>query len=361
MGLIFGGLAAIVLAALVLLFVHSPGRLPPFRDKSGNVLEGSIAEKVFMEIGGVRQGMFITGKSTDNPVLLFLHGGPGSPGFCLTSKFPVNLADEFTVCWWEQRGSAMSYSKGIPDESMTVRQLVSDTAEVTNYLRGRFGQDRIYILGHSWGSFLGMHVIQRHPELYEAYIGMGQISDQYESEKLLYDFALAQARKHGNRGIERKLLKYNLSAVENVTSEYIMGVRGEAMAKYGVGIIHRKYSMIWDMSMSVMRFKGYTLKEKCNYVVGNAYSYKRLFKDVLYSVLSDDVPRVGIPVHVVHGRYDMQVNHDLAKAYIERLDAPEKGFYTLEDSAHSPMLEEPKRFMQLMREVVLKNSSPALS
>ncbi|MCB9036458.1 MAG: alpha/beta hydrolase [Lewinellaceae bacterium] len=131
-------------------------------------MPGSISEKIYVNINGVEQGMFIKSKDATRPVLLFLHGG--IPVYFLTKKYPTGLEDYFTVVWWEQRGSGLSYSSNIPPESLTLEQMISDTKEVTNYLRKRLGQDKIYLMAHSGGTFIGMHVAARAPELYHAYI-----------------------------------------------------------------------------------------------------------------------------------------------------------------------------------------------
>ncbi len=137
---------------LTTLFVISPGRSKPFLDQAGQVLAGSISEKVFIKIGGVEQGMFIRGKDLKNPVLLFVHGGPSFPEYFLVEKYPVGLEDHFTVCYWEQRGGGISYTPQVTLESMTLQQLASDAIEVTNYLRNRFKKEKIFIMAHSGGT-----------------------------------------------------------------------------------------------------------------------------------------------------------------------------------------------------------------
>ena len=121
------------------LLVYSPGTAKPLLDESGKPLQGSISEKVFVNINGVRQGMFIKSRNAANPVLLYLHGG--MPDYFLTEKYPTGLENYFTMVWWEQRGSGLSYSKTIPPATMTPAQMISDTKEVTNYLRNRFGKE----------------------------------------------------------------------------------------------------------------------------------------------------------------------------------------------------------------------------
>jgi pimeloyl-ACP methyl ester carboxylesterase len=126
----------LILVGLLLLWSY-PGKPKPFVDQSGRPLAGSLSEKIFVDINGVKQGMFIKSKNETNPVLLFLHGGPGMPEYFLTEQYPTGLEDDFTVVWWDQRGAGLSYSGEITPEMMTYEQLIADTLDVTNYLRKR--------------------------------------------------------------------------------------------------------------------------------------------------------------------------------------------------------------------------------
>lgn len=173
------------------LLAWSPGKPELFLDENGRPLAGSISEKIHVIINGVEQGMFIKSKDKMNPVLLFLHGGPGMPETAWSSQsYPSVLEDDFTVCWWEQRGSGLSFNPDIPPETLTVEQLIADTLEVTDYLRKRFGQEKIYLMGHSFGSFIGIQAAARAPQLYIAYIGVAQVSQQLNSEKLAYKYIM---------------------------------------------------------------------------------------------------------------------------------------------------------------------------
>ena len=144
-------LLACALIMVAVLLISSPGKPEPFLDEDRKPLAGSIAEKIHVNINGVPQGMFIRGRNKANPVLLFLHGGPAMPEYTFARKYPTGLEDNFTVCYWEQRGAGLSYSSSIPPETMTIEQLISDTLAVTNYLRKRFAQDKIYLMAHSGG------------------------------------------------------------------------------------------------------------------------------------------------------------------------------------------------------------------
>jgi len=165
-----------ILILLGLLLALSPGRPRPFLDENGKALAGSISEKTHVRISGVQQGMFIVGRDIGNPVLLLLHGGTAMPEYFLTQRYPTGLEQYFTVCWWDRRGAGLSYSANIPPETMTLEQSISDTIEVTNYLRNRFHKDKIFLMAHSGGSLIGIQAAARAPELYSAYIGVAQMS-----------------------------------------------------------------------------------------------------------------------------------------------------------------------------------------
>ena len=186
-------------------------RSKPFLDENGRTLTGSISEKIRVTINGVEQGMFIKGMDKTSPVLLFLHGGPGMPEYAVSRKYPMVLEKYFTVCWWEQRGAGLSYSSDIPLETMTFEQLISDTLEVTHYLRKRFEQEKIYLMGHSGGTFIGIQAAARAPELYNAYIAVAQISNQLESEKLAYKFMVEQFTRLGDKRMLQKFENYPIA------------------------------------------------------------------------------------------------------------------------------------------------------
>ena len=160
------------IALTIILLIHSPGKVKPLLDENGNVIKGSISEKVYTKINGVNIGMIIKSKDASNPVLLFVHGGPGMPEYPVTEKYPTGLEEHFTVVWFDQRGAGLSYKSDMIKEKMTTEQFVSDTIEVSKYLRERFGQDKIYLMAHSWGSYIGIQAAVKAPELYKAYIGI---------------------------------------------------------------------------------------------------------------------------------------------------------------------------------------------
>jgi pimeloyl-ACP methyl ester carboxylesterase len=344
-------LACILILVGVLQLWSYPGKPTPFLDENGSPLAGSISEKVFVNINGVEQGMFIKSKDAMHPVLLYLHGG--MPDYFLTQRYPTGLEDYFTVVWWEQRGSGISYSADIPPETMTLEQMISDTLEVTNYLRHRFRKEKIYLMGHSGGTFIGIQAAARAPELYYAYIGLAQMSNQLKSERLAYEYMLQQFKESGNTKMVRKLEEAPVTMTSGTPDAYL-AVRDPAMHSLGIGTTHDMDSVLTGIFIPSLQSRDYTLSEKLNTWCGKANSgVAPLWGDFLATDLSKEVTELSIPVYFFEGIYDYTCSYTLAKEYFDQLKAPIKGFYTFEQSAHSPLFEEPEKMGHILQEDVL--------
>jgi len=346
---------ACILILLGVLLLWSPGKPTPFVDEAGSPLAGSISEKIHVNINGVEQGMFIKSKDETKPVLLYLHGG--MPDYFLTQTYPTGLEDYFTVVWWEQRGSGLSYSADIPPETMTLEQMISDTLEVTNYLRHRFGKEKIYLMGHSGGTFIGIQAAARAPELYYAYIGMAQMSYQLKSEKLAYEYMLEQFKENGNMRMVRKLEAAPVTMTDGTPDAY-RALRDPAMHSLGIGTTHDMNSVITGLFLPSLQSRDYTLSEKVNTWRAKAVSgVAMLWDEMLATDLSKQVTELAVPVYFFEGIYDYTCSYVLAKDYFEQLKAPIKGFYTFEQSAHSPMFEEPEKMQKILLEDVLAGAN----
>ncbi|PRR82515.1 alpha/beta fold hydrolase [Clostridium vincentii] len=358
--MVIGSVVVCLFICTLVLYFESPGTIQPFLDENNEVIEESISEKIFININGVKQGMFIKGKSVKNPVLLFIHGGPGMPEYFLAEKYSKDLEEHFIVCYWEQRGVGLSYNTSVCNASITLKQLLNDTIQVTNYIRQRFNQDKIYLMGHSWGSFLGIQVSASNPELYHAYIGIGQVVNMIESEKLAYQYMIDFYKENNNLSMVSKLEKFPVMESEKVVySFFASSLRDEAMHKAGIGTMRNMKSVITGIFFPVMQCQGYTLSEKINIWRGKANLNKNsnLSSEMLAIDLTSKIPKINIPVYFISGGYDYTVNYSLSKKYYESLDAPIKGFYTFKNSAHSPLFEEPEKFISIMTEDILNQTS----
>jgi pimeloyl-ACP methyl ester carboxylesterase len=272
------------------------------------------------------------------------------PEYWLTHRYPTGLEDHFTVVWWEQRGAGLSYDPNIPPSTMTADQFVADTLEVTRYLLERFGREKIYLMGHSWGSYIGIQAVAKAPELYVAYIGVGQISYQLESEQVAYDYALEYYENLGDQRMLRKLKAAPPGTTAPLPADYV-AFRDEYMHRAGIGTMHEMRSVISGIFMPSWRFREYTLMEKVHLWRGKIYSRRTefgLWDTMLATDLRRKVTALELPVYFFHGRYDYTCAYPLARGYLAQLEAPLKGFYTFENSAHSPMFEEPERTVAIM-------------
>jgi pimeloyl-ACP methyl ester carboxylesterase len=329
----------------------SRGRPTPFVDENGQPLPGSISEKSFININGVRQGMFSRGKNVTNPVLLYLHGG--LPEYFLTECYPISLEEDFTVIWWEQRGAGLSYSPSIPRDTITVEQLISDTLSLTNYLQHRFGKEKIYLMAHSGGSFFGLQAAARTPNLYYAYVGIAQMVHQLESERLAYEYMLERFRQAGNSRMVRKLEAAPVS-LNGGTPDAYLALRDRAMHSLGVGTTRDIKSVVRGIIFPSLKSPQYTLPEKVNMWRGKfSAGVSPLWKEMLTTNLAQNLTELALPIYFLHGVYDYTCSYPLAKRYSEQLKAPLKGFYTFERSAHSPIFEEPEKAGRILRDDVL--------
>lgn len=350
----------LLISLFLFLLIKSPGKTEQYTDKSGKVIAGCISEKTFINIGGVNQGMFIRSKNINNPILLYVHGGPAFPNYFLIDKFKPGLEDYYTVCYWEQRGGGLSYTSEVTLESMNFNQLASDGIDVTNYLRKRFGKEKIYIMAHSGGTPIALLAVQRKPALYVAYIGMGQITNQAESEKIAYKYMLERFTANGSQKLVNELKKYPvLESDSNINPYYKSAIRDKYMHKSGIGTMHKMKSIFREIFIPVWTCKAYTMGEKIN-IWRSKFSFlpkTNLINEMLETDFTIKVPSLEIPVYFFSGKYDLTVNVNLSKAYLNKMNAPLKGFYTFNNSAHSPLFEEPLLVRQIIETDILNNKN----
>lgn len=332
-----------ILPAVFILLAVLTWILRPFTTKIKHDSKG-IGEKVFLTVGGVKQGMIIRGNNIENPVLLFLSGGPGIPEYFLDVQYPTCLEDEFTVCFLDWRGTGLSYGEAVPPESMTHAQFLADTFEVTEYLCERFRTDQIYLAAHSFGTSIGIQAVAERPELYKGYIAVSQIADQSRSEQLAYEHMLSLCEQKGNRSLLKQLKKHPFDTENYFTS----GTRDRAMHTLSVGTTRPMKSVITGIFFPSLRMTNYTVKERINIWRGKSFA-NRTMQNVFSFSAFETVKSVDVPVWFLAGKYDETCCYELQKEYFDFLQAPEKYFFTFENSAHSPLFEEPGQTGEIIK------------
>lgn len=353
------GVRSLALACLLLLLVFLSQWLaytPPFTDQSGHPIAGSIATLEKIELNGSQQWISIRGRSTDNPVLLFLAGGPGGSQLAAVRSELSGLEEHFTVVGWDQPGSAKSFH-AVSASALSPERYISDGCSLAAYLGRRFGQDKIYLVGESWGSALGIWMIQKQPELFHAFAGTGQMVSFLDTEHYCYDLALQTAGERGDRDIVQKLEKqgpppYYGNGVALKMSNYLMYLFG--VMSSNPAIASSDHNTIEDLAAPE-----YGLYDKVNYVRGLLSTLTVVYQQLYDRDLRKQAAVLEVPVFFLEGRHDINAPPAFAVEYYELLTAPHKELIWFEKSGHTPWVDENERFVEVLVERMLaKGGSP---
>ena len=313
----------------------------------------TIDRKERIQIGGVMQTIHIWGTGAENPVVLFLHGGPGVPNRHGMAKNHMDLTDDFTIVAWDQRGTGGSYYD-CPVESLTLDQLVSDCAEVIDYLCRTLNKEKVFLLGASWGTELGTFVCQRYPEKIAGYIGYGQVVNGIENENVSYAFALEKAKEAGCAEDIAELERIGppVDGQYKPVFEGLMTQR-RIMKKYG-GHSTKKGGYFTGTVMPILMSPELSIRDK----IGTANGYKvclsAMWPTIVHYDFVKDCGPFQMPYYIFQGRLDRNTPASLVQEYYDSIVAPDKDLVWFEHSAHGPMGEEPEKFKKLMREKFLK-------
>jgi pimeloyl-ACP methyl ester carboxylesterase len=345
-------------AAAILAVLANVTYAPALRDENGKKIakgEKAVAELIAIDVNGSRQWISVRGQDRDAPVLLFVHGGPGSPETTMTRKyFAGKIEKNFVVVSWEQRGSAKSYdARGATP--LTIDAMVEDGRAVTDYLRDRFGKDKIYLAGHSWGTTLGSLLVSKYPEKFAGYCAIGQVVYGVDNERISYAWALEQARARGDaKGI--KALESIAEYGENPRVDWMRRIMLERkwLGVYGGATGHDPSYMNRLIIDAMFLSPEYSFMDKVNFLRGSMQSLRDLWPAELETDLRKEVPRLSVPVLMIAGRYDFNTPCTLAESYFSGLEAPEKKFVWFENSAHSPCFEESAKFADVLTDFFLK-------
>lgn len=281
----------------------------------------SINFQEAVEIGGIKQWISLKGSNKHNPVLLFLHGGPGNSAMGYADKFTSVLQQHFVVVQWDQRESGKTASLNHSDKPLTVALMTDDAIEIINYLRSRFGQKKIYLMGHSWGGFLGLMVAAAHPEVLEAYFAISPMVNQLESERLSLASMQTKAKDRGDQG-----------AMAELAMVAIPFQNGDQL------YYHRKW---------LAREMRSTAPQK-RFVEAWAKKWLDLFNEASAVNLSAIERAINCPVFFFVGSRDYQTNFKITEEYYKMLKAEKKDLFWFTNSAHSLNLTEPKKLQEII-------------
>lgn len=348
------GLTTLALIALA-VWIALPASTPPILGADGKLVPGSIAELTTVRLGGHDQTIMIRGYSANKPVLLYLNGGTGQSGLPFTRVVLDDLSRDFVIVDWDQRGTGKSYAALDPAATLTLNQAVSDTIELTNELRQRFDEQKIYVVGESWGSILGVLAVQRQPDLFYAFIGSGQMVSVRETDRRFYQDVLDRAAHEGNAELAASMRAYGQPPYADIPyANFVAAGHYEQLYKpYTPSQADRDRGNAAGIGPYGVLASEYNLIEKVNVLRGLFDMFTVMYPQLQELDFRRDVPRLDVPVYILDGAAELTARRNLSHAWFNALDAPTKRMFTLENAAHSVAFEQFEAFDTIMRETVL--------
>ena len=301
--------------------------------------DNRISEVSRLEIGGIQQGIAVSGDPS-KPALLVLHGGGMPlPGVASKSRYKA-LAEHFLLIFWDQRGTGISSSTELTKDQLRLSVFVDDVSEITNYVKQKYDKDKIFLLGHSWGSMIALAVIRSNPQDYLAYIGVAQQISVQHSDAAIYTELLE------NPDTNQLTKLHELGSPPYAHVEDWLGLREIVARNSGLvsgrgdigmlGLLARMLgSFAFNSDYSII--EPFRMQSKMNAVLSGIY-------DDMIAFDERNLNSVAIPVALFHGKYDLNSDPAIAKSWYDSLNAPAKRFVEFEDSAHMLMWEQPQKF-----------------
>jgi len=335
--------ATIILNIGLITLSQLTAHTPRITDSDGNSPENSIAELREIELNSRKQWISLRGWDKNAPVLLFLAGGPGGTQMAAVRHELAELEKHFVVVNWDQPGSGKSYyAEKI--KNITAQTYIQDGYALTEYLKECFSQDKIYLLGESWGSALGIFLADKYPESYHGFIGTGQMIDFAETERMDYAKSIEIAQSKGDTAVIEKLNANGKPPYygKDVTwkSAVYLNYLNDYMAS-NPEIHNPGYNTLRDIASSE-----YGLLDKINFIRGIVNTFNHVYQQLYTIDMMKDYTKINVPVYFLLGRHDVNAPTILAEEYMQVLDAPDKKIVWFENSGHSPWINESEKFVK---------------
>ncbi|PLX20001.1 MAG: hypothetical protein C0597_04735, partial [Marinilabiliales bacterium] len=280
----------------------------------------SSMEKVIL--GDLEQWVFIRSMDTSNPVLIFLHGWPCEPALGMSSSRNLDkeLIKHFTVVHWDQLGAGKSFNNNIPNSSMSMERWVEDCNELINYLRNRFNSQKVFLVGHSGGTILGLKIAQKYPEKIAAYVGIAQILNNHEQQAISYNYILQKATDKGNQKTIDKIKEIGPPPYSNPKKEL---EKAKYIIKNGNFIRNEVVKNMGIIALSYLSSPEYTIKEGFQTLSGKGliFTLDARYHEIIKMDLTNEVRSLEVPVYFFQGKYDMITPTSQIEDYYQKLKA----------------------------------------
>jgi pimeloyl-ACP methyl ester carboxylesterase len=324
------------------------------------VSPNGIDDAKAIEIGGIRQWVTARGRDRRNPILLVLHGGPAAPDLPNRYLFERPWNDYFTVVEWDQRGAGKTYVLNDPEKvapTMNAKWMVQDAEELVAYLRETYSKQKIFVLGHSWGTIVGLHLAQQRPDWLYAYIGVGQIINMREAERIAYNWVLNTARKAGDEDAVKELEGIApYPEPDGALRLEKMNIQRKWSVHFGGLTYGRQSYDFWENAEKIS--PDYNETDFKAIDKGSAFSLPKLLPDMAATDFTK-LTRLSCPLLIFAGRYDYTTPSEPVQRWFERVEAPTKRWVWFENSAHMVYAEEPGRVLVHLVQDVLPLAAAA--
>lgn len=353
MAMILAGLILILIVSALLyrkLLQHKVAQDRAITSPNG------IASLERVRIGGIDEWIEIRGQNVNNPILLFIHGGPGIAFIPLAGDFQGPWEERFTVVEWDQRGAGKTYAsndKELQQRTMNIPQMEQDTLEVVNYLRHRFKREKILIVGHSWGSVLGLWLAHEHPETIYAYVGVGQVVNMEQNARLVYRDELNQARSRRDEQAVKELESIAPYPPPNADERKTFIANRWAGKLLGPPETGASFTDVRRILFAVVSAPEYSLADDFGFVRGQMFSLETMLPEVSKVDLTQLGSGFGVPILFFEGRHDPYCRPSLIEEYGQTITAPKNEIVWFEDSGHFPFFEEKQKFTNELFQRVL--------
>lgn len=316
------------------------------------VAPSGIQELYKTKIGGIDQWINVRGQDKSNPIILFVHGGPASPLMPTLWQFQRPMEEYFTVVNWDQRGAGKTYLEGNSasvGDTLHIPRYVDDAVEVAEYIRNRYHKSKIILMAHSWGTVVAMSAALKRPDLFYAYVGIGQVINTKDNERLSVDFALKRAREEKNAAAIKEIESISpYPGDQPITRERIILARKWAQFYGGMSAYGEPASYFFKAPLLSPE---YTAEDVCAIDRGNVFTLGRILPEFL-NVDFKSVRSFPIPVVMFMGRHDYTTPSEPTSAWLGKVTAPSKQGVWFERSSHMIPWEEPgKTLVSLLKYV----------
>lgn len=350
------GITCLVVAALSFALLyrkylqHEVAQARAIRQQNG------IESLEAVRIGGIEQWVEVRGQDVNDPILLFIHGGPGIAFIPMSAAFQDPWEKYFTVVQWDQRGAGKTYAtndREVQRRTMNVPQMEQDALDIVNYLRQRFHREKIFVMGHSWGSLLGLWLAHEHPELIYAYVGTGQVVNMVQNEEVGYEDTLQEARSRSNQKAVQDLegvAPYPPPEPDSRKMHIVRDWQRDLLARSpdAAGFLDGK-----RIITGLVSTPEYSLMDDYGFIQGMQFSMDVLLPDVA----KVDLTKLGldfqVPIFFFEGRYDPYCRPSLVADYLRTIQAPLKEIVWFENSGHFPFFEERQKYLDELVQRVL--------